>query len=35
MNSESDSADYLRVFIALVIKYSKEWFIKNMVIAIL
>lgn len=29
MNSESDSADYLRVFIALVIKYSKEWFIKK------
>lgn len=29
MNNEENSADYLRVFIALVIQYSKEWFVKK------
>lgn len=29
MNNECDSDDYLRVFIALVIQYSKEWFVKK------
>lgn len=29
MNQKTNSADYLRVFIALVIQYAKDWFIKK------